>query len=78
MKVGDRVRVLRVPSTVEDDGEFQTRTILEKCLGKTFPVMDVNPVGMIGLEVGEVIGKAAYTETIWIEPDCLEVVESSS
>ena len=77
MKAGDRVRVLKVPPGVTDDEEFLTRTIVERAVGKTFPVVEVNPSGWIGLELGEMVGKESYKETIWIEPDCVELVKSS-
>lgn len=74
MKVGDLVRVIKVPPGVRDEGEFQTRTILEKCVGRVFQVVGFQE-DWIELEVGEVVGKAAIEETIWIEPDCVEPVE---
>jgi hypothetical protein len=30
---------------------------------------------MIGLAIGEVLGKASYMETIYVEPDHLELVK---
>ena len=81
MKLGDQVRLVRVPATVRDDVEFPSRTLFAQCVGRVFPIagfqrVDGLPADLIELEVGEVLGKAAYEETIWVEPDCVEVVEA--
>jgi len=78
MKAGDRVRILKVPPWAEDDSEFLTRTIVEKSLGKIFPVADVDAWGLMGIGFGEVVGKDRDQVMIWIEPDYLELVESTS
>jgi len=36
--------------------------------------MGCNREGMIQIDVGEVLGKAPYLESIWIERDCVELV----
>jgi hypothetical protein len=41
MRIGQRVRIVRVPKNVIDQTEFPTRTLLTKRLGRIFPVMDV-------------------------------------
>ena len=74
MKTGHLIRVLRVPESVSDSAEFNTRSILERCVGRVFPVMGFNELGMIELHVGEIVGKHSYMESIWIEPDCVERV----
>jgi hypothetical protein len=83
MRIGQRVRVVRVPENVVDQPEFPTRTLLTQCLGKIFPVMDVQllfdekgnlKAELLALDVGAVNGKAAYLETAFIEPSCVEVV----
>jgi hypothetical protein len=76
MKVGDSVRVLKVPSNLQDNSELGTSSVFEKCLGHVFPVVNIREDSMIELEVGEVVGKPSYMETIWIEPDCVAVVDS--
>lgn len=73
MKVGDRVRVVQVPKGVRDDGEFKTKTVFTKCLGKVFTVEGFQHE-LIELNVGHVLSKPAYMETIYIEPEFLEVV----
>ena len=74
MEKGDLIRVLRVPSAVKDCVDFKTRSTLERCVGRLFPIMGFNELGMIELHVGEIIGKPSYIESIWIEPDCVELV----
>jgi hypothetical protein len=74
MKEGDLVRIVRVPDTVHDSEHFQTRSMLEKCLGRTFPIAGFNQYGLIQLDIGEVSGRSAPMESIWIEPDCVELV----
>jgi hypothetical protein len=76
MKVGDSVRVLKVPSNLLDDPEFRTLSVFEKCVGRLFPVVGIREDGMIEIEIGEVLGKPSNMETIWIEPDCIAVMDS--
>lgn len=74
MKEGDLIRVVRVPQGVEDTEHFQTRSMLERCVGLVFPVMGFNNVGMIQIDVGALVGKPSYMQSIWIELDCVEQV----
>ena len=50
--------------------------LFEKCLGKTFAIAGLEtveglPYPFVQLDVGDVLGKAAYLETIWVEPEYL-------
>ena len=74
MNAGDLVRIIRVPDGLQDSDEFKTRSTLEHCVGRVFPVMGSNECGMIQIDVGEFSGRAAYMESIWIEPDCVELL----
>ena len=74
MKTGDLIRVLRVRDSVTDSPEFATRSTLQHCVGRVFPIMGFNALGMIELHVGGVAGKPSYMESIWIEPGCVEHV----
>jgi len=74
MREGDLIRVIRVPDRVEDTAEFKTRSTLGRCLGRVFPIMGFNEYGMIQIDVGEVVGRHSYMESIWIEPECVEFV----
>jgi hypothetical protein len=81
MKVGDKVRLVRVPLGVKDDGEFETRAMLTKCLGRIFTVKGfqsdngrlpkrLRPGCWVELDMGEAI-RGSF-DTIWVEPNCLE------
>jgi hypothetical protein len=39
-----------------------------------FPIKGFNE-GFILIDVGEVVGRPSHMESIWIEPDCVEVVK---
>ncbi len=78
MRIGDKVRLTGIPSDIHDDEKLQTRTLFEKCLGQTFTVVGLDsveglPYQLIRLDVGHVIGKAPYLETIWVEPEYLQL-----
>ena len=84
MRIGQRVRIVRVPENVIDQPEFPTRTLLTTCLGRIFPVMDVRLLydekgklkdELVALDVGAVNGKASYLETVLIESSCVEGVD---
>jgi hypothetical protein len=71
MKVGDKVRVVAIPPGLKD-GKLKTRTVFQKCLGHTFPIVGFQ-YELIELEVGEIFSKPAPFETIWIEPEFVEL-----
>jgi len=77
VKIGDKVRLIGIPPDANDDETLQTRTLFEKCLGKTFAIAGLEtveglPYQLVQLEVGDVVGKDAYLETIWVEPEYLQ------
>jgi hypothetical protein len=74
MKIGDRVRVVQIPSGLQE-GKLKTLTVFKKCLGKIFRVEGFQH-DWIELNVGRALGKPSYMEKIWIEPEFLEVVAS--
>ena len=78
MKPGDPVRVVRVPDSVQDSERFKTRSILERCVGRIFPIIGFNKYGLIQIDIGEVVNKPAYIESIWIEPECVELVRNTT
>ena len=48
------------------------------CLGKTFPIaaletVDGLPYQLARLDVGHITGKPSYSETIWVEPEYLQL-----
>ncbi len=79
MKTGDRVRVVQIPPGLPDDEELRTRALFEKCVGRMFTIVEVknfdsSPYQLLQLDVGRVVGKRSYMETIWIEPEYVEQV----
>jgi hypothetical protein len=73
MKPGDLIRVIRIPEGVQDSEEFNTRSTLQQCVGRVFPIMGFNE-GFVQIDVGKVVGRPYHMESIWIEPDCVELV----
>jgi hypothetical protein len=76
MKIGDIVTLIGIPSNLKDDTELQTRTLFEKCLGRSFPIVDLKPVEgltypLVQLDVGHALGKPEYIDSIWVEPEYL-------
>ncbi len=81
MKVGDKVKLIGIPPDTRDDDVLQTRTLFERCLGETFTVSGLQavkglPYQLVQLDVGHVLGKAPYLETIWVEPEYLQLKNS--
>ncbi len=81
MKAGDTVRLIAIPPDVKDDRELQTRTLFEKCSGKMFPIValetvDGLPYQMVRLDVGHILGEPTYNQTIWVEPEYLQLENS--
>jgi hypothetical protein len=58
MKGGDLIRVIKVPDSVRDSEDFKTRSILENCVGRVFPIMGFRE-GFIQIDVGEVNSKSS-------------------
>ena len=75
MIFGDQVRVLQVPPALPKGGLAKsTQSLFELCVGRVFPIVGFNDVGWLELEVGEVWGKSPCMESVWIEPELVEVV----
>ena len=86
MKVGDKIRLVRVPPAVKDDGEFKTRTMLTKCIGRIFTIRGFqgdnctfanrgSKKRWLELDMREAI--PGVTDTIWVEPDCVALLKRS-
>jgi hypothetical protein len=71
MKVGDKVKIVRIPPYLTDDGVMNTKSVFEKCLGHVFRIRGFEN-DWLELNVGKFTGKRF--ETIWIEPECVELV----
>ena len=74
LRVADRVRVIGFHPGIRDDGEFGTKTILKKAVGCVFPVVGFHK-DWIELALGELVGKECWEETIWLEPEFVEIVK---
>jgi len=69
MKSGDTVKLIGIPSNLRDDGDLQTRTLFEKCLGQSFVVVAMEtfedvPFLLAKLDVGHVVGEEPWKQTI--------------
>jgi len=76
MKAGDIIRVVKAPPGLRDDDDLRTKTLFELCVGRTFAIVEIE-AGLLQLDVGEVVGEPSYMQSIWIEPEFAELVESS-
>jgi hypothetical protein len=77
MKAGETVKLIGVPPNLLDKEDMPTRTLFEKCLGKSFVVEAVEsvegvPFPLAKLDVGHVIGEESWEHTIWVEPEYLQ------
>jgi hypothetical protein len=72
MKIGAKVRVIGIPEGLEDSSDFRTKSTFSKCIGREFVIAGFNEVGMAELNIESVNGSIG--ETIWIEPQFLELV----
>jgi hypothetical protein len=72
MKIGDKVRIVTIPPDLPE-GEIHTRSLFEMCIGKIFPIVGFQG-HLLELEVGEVRGELPTMESIWIEPEHVEIV----
>ena len=78
MKIGDRVKLIGIPPNTRDEDDLLTRTVFEKCLGRTFSIADLEtvegpPYQLVELNVGEIPGVPGTMHTIWVEPEYLQI-----
>ena len=75
MKVGDAVRLVGVPPDLpKGDGDLPTLATFQKCVGHLFVIADFNEIGWAEIDIGIVTGSMG--ETIWVEPEFLELVSA--
>jgi len=72
MKVGDKLRILTIPPDLPER-EIHTKSLFEKCVGRIFPIVGFQE-HLLELHVGEVTDDAPYMQSIWIEPEYVEIV----
>jgi hypothetical protein len=78
MKPGDTAKLIGIPPNVRDDEELQTRTLFNKCLGRSFVIVAVDSFEgvlfpLARIDVGHVIGKEPWEHTIWVEREYFEL-----
>jgi hypothetical protein len=79
-KVGDLVRVIRIPPALSDSAGIGTPGVFEHALGKTFRVEAVSELGHLELVVAERHpSKDTFeSDTIWIEPEFVEAIDDAT
>lgn len=75
MKIGDQVRITKIPRELPDD-DLGTRQLFELCLGRVFPIVGFQGE-LVELDVGEVLGQPDYMHAIWIEREFVQIIEAS-
>ena len=75
-KVGDLIRVVRIPADLHDAAGIGTPEVFQRALGKTFRIEGLDDHGHLELVVAEhKASEATHTsDTIWIEPEFVEKV----
>jgi len=73
VKTGDKVRLLGVPADLpKGDADLPTPATFQECVGRELVVTGFNEIGWAELDIESVTGRVG--ETIWVEPEFLEVV----
>ena len=75
MKIGDRARVLTLPPDLQE-GNLETESLFKLCIGRTFSIVGFQG-SLLELEVGAILGKEPCMDSIWIEPEHVEIVATS-
>jgi hypothetical protein len=70
MRVGDRVRLIGVPSDVEDD--LHMKLTFQKCLGHEFTVTAINGIGCAELQIEAITGTSG--DLIYVSPRFLKII----
>ena len=75
MKVGDAVRLVGVPPDLpKGDADLPTLATFHKCVGRHFLITGFNEIGWAEIDIASVTGSVG--ETIWVEPQFLELVSA--
>ena len=71
LKVGNWVRVTRVPPGLKDSPGLETKAVFKQALGKTFRINAFGHYGHIELQVSRKRSSDGvwHLDTIWIEPE---------
>lgn len=75
IKIGDRVRLVRIPPVLSDVPE-ETHRVFELCVGGEFTVESLNSYGLTELDVSEKVDKVVggFLNSIWVELEYLEKI----
>jgi hypothetical protein len=75
-RVGDLIRVVKIPSDLHDAAGIGTPDVFRRALGRTFRIEGFDKYGHLELVVAErKASEDRYTsDTIWIEPGFVEKV----
>ncbi len=75
-KVGDRVRVIRVPPSVEQEMPTETVELFKRCVGQVLRIDGFGKYGLLELNVSDDGSQSTdyCKNTIWIEPEFVEIV----
>ena len=76
-KVGDWVKVKKIPSDLTDSAGIGTLEVFKRALGRTFRIEGFDNYGHLKLVVAErrPSSKRYESDTIWIEPEFVARVE---
>ena len=80
LKVGDWVKVVKIPPHLGDSAEIDTPGVFRRALNKAFRIEGFGKYGHIELVVEErhPTDGTYESDTIWIEPDFVEFVGDQS
>ena len=83
MKAGDTATLIGIPPDVQDEEEFKTRTLFERCMGKSFVIAAIEsfdgvPFPLTRIEIGQNFGDEFRGHTIWVELECLQMQKPES
>lgn len=75
-KIGDLIRVVKIPSDLHDAARIGTPEVFRRALGNTFRIEGFDEHGHLELVVAERrASEGRYaSDTIWIEPEFVERV----
>ena len=71
MKAGDRVRLIGLPSDVEDPHTILT---FQKCFGHEFTVTAINEIGWAELQIEAITGTSG--DLIYVSPRFLKIIST--
>ena len=83
MKAGDTATLIGIPPNVRDEEEFKTRTLFERCLGKSFVIaasesFEGVPFPLARIEIARNLGDEFRSHTIWVELEYLQMQKPES